>query len=118
MSNDQKKRTPKERLELLRRLFVERTAQMYGDDDSVGLKLYSRMEWHEKGEDEQSGEGAVLTVFIGDSRWCDALAGYGSVEEEGRANKALEKLTTPLQFDWDMGGDDLLHFWFCKGTER
>lgn len=101
--------TRSERVALLSRLFFDRTAAMFGDSDVAQLKMFGAAEWRQKCED--SGEGAALTVFIGDSRWCDALNGYGAEEEEIRANKALDAISAKLGFDWDMGCEDLLHFW-------
>ncbi len=112
MSNQQL--TPQQRIEVLRRLILDRTSAMFGDHDAAQLEMFGQAEWREKGQDDQSGEGAVLTVFIGDSRWCDAINGYASVEEEARTSRALDKITEKLGFDWDLGGDDLLHFWFRK----
>lgn len=107
--------TPQQRIEALRKLILSQTATMFGDYDAAQLELFSKEEWQEKGENEVSGEGAALTMFIGDSRWCDAINGYGSAEEEDRANKMLDKITAKLGFDWDLGGEDLLHFWFRRG---
>jgi hypothetical protein len=102
------------RVELLTRTFVEKTEEVFGEDDASLLHFYDRNAWHI--QHPRSGEQAALTIDVEETGWFGVLNGYESPEAEERANAFLDRVTGALGFDWDMGAEEIceygfLHFW-------